>query len=65
MCSQQRDYLAFRWAKDAVSKQTGETHSGKRVKIIISKGIERVSDGNPGRDRVAVTAGTARWQYEQ
>lgn len=31
------------------------------MKIIISKGVERVSDGNPGRDRVAVTAGTARW----
>lgn len=61
MCSRQRDYIAFRQAKDAVPKQTGETHSGKRVKIIISKGVERVSDGNPGRDRVAVTAGTARW----
>lgn len=31
------------------------------MKIIISKGVERVSDGNPGRDRVAVRAGTARW----
>lgn len=56
-----RLFAVFEQAKGAVPKETGETHSGKSVRIIVSKGVERASDGNPGRGRVAVTARTVSW----
>lgn len=45
--------------KDAVRRETGETHSGKRARIIVSKGLERVWDGDPWSERVSVRLRTA------